>query len=451
MKNKFKNKNVLIVGLKKSGESSLELLQKLGAFCYVYDDNKDVLKCYGGRDNCNIASFLDEDLIKVMDYMIISPGVSIYCECVKLANLYGVKVLSELELGTSFARGKIIGITGTNGKTTTCSLIYHILKIAKHPAVLCGNIGEPITANILPFKTNYVVEMSSFQLESAEKLRPNIAAITNITPNHLDRHLTFNNYRDSKFNIFKNMQHCDTLILNYDDKTLRTLKNQKVHPKIIWISIKDEIDGYFVEGHKVFYKHKNKTECVIDIENIKLVGKHNLYNILIALAVGKKLKVSDKVIEFAVSSFEPLTHRLQFVKNVNGVDYVNDSKSTSPDSTITAIDAFHKKPLILLLGGSDKNASFDKLAKKIKHSSNIKLVVVSGATSQKIISSLKKYGVKNYHKVSSFLEGLTVATKLAESGDTILLSPACASFDYFRSFEERGEKFCEYVEKLKNT
>lgn len=448
MKNIFKNKNVLVVGLKKSGQSSLELLFKLDAICYAYDDNKEVLKQFATQNKYNIVTTLDEDIIRIMDFMVISPSVSINSEWVKLAKLYGLKVIGELELASYFAKGKIISITGTNGKTTTCSLIYHILKSANRQSVLCGNIGEPFTENLLPYKTTYVVETSSFQLESADKFKPQIAGILNITPNHLDRHLIFEKYAEAKYNIFKNMSNSGVLVLNYDDKNLRKLHSEKIRPKVVFISAEKQIDGYFVKDEKVYFKHKNRLKFIADISQRKLVGNHNLCNILFAVAVCKKLKIKNKDIEKSIITFVPLKHRLQFVKNVNGIDYVNDSKSTSPDSTIKAIDTYRKKPLILLLGGSNKSTSFDQLAKKIKSQNNVKLVVVSGYTEKKIIKSLSKVGYKNYYKANSFLEGLEYATKNAKSGDTILLSPACASFDYFKSFEQRGDAFIDYVNNI---
>lgn len=448
MRNKFKHKNVLIIGLKKSGISCVNLLTKLGAFCYVFDDNKLLLKQIAFESEVNVVSRIDEDIIKIMDYVVISPAVSIFSEYVKLAKLFGVPVVSELELGTYFAKGKLVGITGTNGKTTTSTLVYEILKTAHKPSVLCGNIGEPITENILPFKTTYVVEMSSFQLESANKIKPNIAVITNLTPNHLDRHLNFKNYREAKYNIFKNMSHLSHLILNYDDKNLRELKNRKIRPNIIWVSTSCEVDGYFVKD-KVIYKRKGKkTLMLFDLSNIKLLGKHNEQNILFAVAVCDILKIKMELVKQAVDNFEPLCHRLQFVKNVNGVDYVNDSKSTTPASTITAISSLEKKPIILILGGSDKDVSFDKLSKKISKTKNIRLVVVQGETTKKIVKSLKKFGVKNFEICANFYDAIKLATARAVEGDTILLSPACASFDAFSCFEERGEKFIEYVKDL---
>lgn len=450
MKNKFKNKNVLVIGLKKSGVSSVCLLNKLHAFCYVYDDNNNLLTTVYNSIKCNLVNKIDDDVMQIMDYVIISPGVSIYSEYVKLAQLYGVKVIGELELGSYFLKGRLISITGTNGKTTTCSMLYDVLKKSHQPAVLCGNIGEPLTENILPFKSNYVVETSSFQLESATKYKPDIAVITNLSPNHLDRHYTFKNYQQAKYNVYKKMSKRGMLILNYDDKNLQQLNNVKLKPKIVFVSINKEIDGYFAKDNIVYFKKRKKTTKIANLSQIKLVGKHNLLNALFVIAICKKLKLKNSDIQNAIINFEPLQHRLQLVNTVDGVNYINDSKSTSPDSTITAIASYKKTPLILILGGSDKNTNFDNLSKKIKKSKNIKLVVVQGATTKKIVRSLKKYKLKNYVVAEDFNSALSVATKNAQSGDTILLSPACASFDYFNSYEQRGEYFINYVSNLTN-
>ena len=448
MKNLYKNKNVLLVGMGKSGASCLEFLNKLGAFCYIFDKNSVILSNFKENLHCSIVTNLTEEIFKIMDYMVISPGVSIYDECVKTAKIFGVKVLGELELGLQFARGNVIGVTGSNGKTTTTSLVYSILKTAKKTGIICGNIGEPITENILPFKTNYVVEMSSFQLESVNKIKPKIAAITNITPNHLDRHLTFKNYQEAKFNIFRSMKKTGFLILNHDDKNLKKIDIKTIKPKVIYISVNKEIDGFFAKNDVIYYKNRKKIKKIVDLYDIKLIGKHNIQNILIAVAISKILKIKNKFIRIAINQFKPLQHRLQFVKDVNGVSFVNDSKSTSPDSTITAINAFYKKPLILILGGSDKNTVFDVLAKKIKCNKEIRLVIVNGKTTNKIVSSLKKYGVKNFVAVDDFKSAVVMAYKNALGGDTILLSPACASFDYFSSFEERGEAFKNIVNEI---
>lgn len=447
MKYKFKNKNVLIVGLKKSGMGSVRLLQKLGAFCYLFDDDK-IACSNASKQGYNVVSHIDENIIRVMDFVVISPSISVFNEYVKLAKLYGVKVVGELELGSTFARGKKIVVTGTNGKTTTCSLIANILQQVGKSCVLCGNIGEPITQNIMPFKTNYVVEASSFQLESICKLKPQIAVITNITPNHLDRHLNFKNYKQAKCNIYKNMGKRGVLVLNFDDKTLRQIDIKTIKSKIVWVSTKKHIEGYFAVGTKIYKQHKGWRTLLFDAAGLKLVGEHNIQNILFATAVCDVLKIKPQLIAKTVLGFEPINHRIQFLRDVNGVAYVNDSKSTSPQSTITAINSIKKSPIVLILGGSDKNLSFDRLAQKIKKTTDIKLVVVQGQTTQKIVDCLKKYDVKNYVVAQNFADALNVATQNAEQGDTVLLSPACASFDAFENFECRGEKFMEYVKGL---
>ena len=447
MKYKFKNKNVLVVGLGKSGISSLEFLKRKGAFCFGYDDNILALKETIKTLDINIVNNVEESVVKMMDFVIISPGVSIFSEVVKLAKIYGIKVLGELELGLEFTKGKKILITGTNGKTTTCSLVAEILKTASKPYVLCGNIGEPLTENLMPFRTNYVVETSSFQLESSNRIKPDIAVITNLTSNHLNRHLTFENYKNAKFKIFENMSRQSKLILNYDDENLRSLKEQKVRPNLIWLSVNKEIEGYFVKDEILYLKKGKSIKEIISLKNVKLVGKHNLFNIAVACVICKILKVKKSKMLMAINGFLPLKHRLQFVKNVDGVDYVNDSKSTTPQSAITAINAF-KKPLIIILGGSSKNTSFKLLAEKIKLAENIKLVVVQGETTNEIVSALNKVKFKDYIIADNMANALNIATEKSSTGDVVLLSPACASFDQFSNFEERGEKFIEYVEGL---
>ena len=236
--------------------------------------------------------------------------------------------------------------------------------------------------------------------------------------------------------------------MNIDSKVLLDLSNLKITPKITKISTKAIKNGYFCHKNKVFYSKNNKNKFLFDIKNCKLFGNHNLSNILIATAICKKLGVKNNDIQKAITEFVPLKHRLQFVKNVNGVEYYNDSKSTSPDSTITAINSFSKKPIILLLGGSDKNTKFDKLAKKIAKST-VKFVVLSGYTAKQIGCSLKKAGFKNYITAKSFDEAVMLATQIAKVGDVVLLSPACASFDYFKNYCERGEQFEKLVQSIK--
>ncbi|MBQ7452669.1 MAG: UDP-N-acetylmuramoyl-L-alanine--D-glutamate ligase [Clostridia bacterium] len=426
--------------------SAYRLLIKLGATCFVFDDNKSIMEEFCKKESCE--AFEPTNDIEHFDFLVLSPGVSVEAAYIQTAKSCGVKIISELELGAALISGNLVGITGTNGKTTTCSLVFHILQFARKKAVLCGNIGEPITSKLTPEFFNYIVEMSSFQLETSNNLKPHISAITNITPNHIDRHQTFEKYVSAKLNIFKNATKKDVLVLNHDDPTLQSLDTKNIKPKIIWISIKDNVNGYFIKNKKVFFKNRSKEENVLTISTT-LLGAHNLYNILFAIAICRELGVAPKTIEKAIETFSPIKHRLQFVKNVNGVSYYNDSKSTTPESTINAINSFGNKPLILLLGGSDKKTPFDNLANNILKRKNIKLIIIYGATASQIVSTLSKLKIQNYIVAKDFFSALHLATNNATKGDTVLLSPACASFDAFSSFEERGNKFCEYVNDIK--
>lgn len=445
---KLKNKNVLVLGLAKSGLSAIEFLHKMGSFVYAFDDNLELMHKLSYKDiACTFVNKIDENVLKVMDLIVISPGISIYNEYVKLANLFGITVISELQLACYFVKGILIGVTGSNGKTTTVNLIESVLKNTKYNSVMVGNVGAPITSHVSSFKTTYVTEISSFQLEASPDIKPNIACILNVTPNHLDRHFSFKNYFDLKCQIFKNMDKNGTLILNADDKNLLKLKDELILPNIIWFSTKKVIDGFCVKDNFICLKIGKKIQKILNVNDIKLLGEHNLSNILCAIAVCVCLKVKLKTIVKAISSFSAIPHRLQFVKEIGGVKYFNDSKSTTPEATIKAIKSFKKEPIILLLGGSDKNLSFDGLVKKLNN--QIKLIIVLGETTQKIVECLKKYNFNNYQIASTFNDALILATKNSNTGDVVLLSPACASFDMFKDYEERGQKFIDYVEQIK--
>lgn len=445
---KIKGLNVLVLGLARSGLSAIDFLFNNGSYVYAFDDNLELMHELSYKDiPCTFVNKITEQVLSIMDLVVISPSISIYSEYVKLAELLGVKVIAEFQLGSYFLKGKLIGVTGTNGKTTTTNLINQILNFGNKPNELVGNGGEAITKHIMPFKTTYVAEISSFQLEASPDIKPNIACILNVTPNHLDRHFSFKNYFKVKCEIFKNMDEEGTLILNADDKNLIKLKDFKIAPKIIWVSTKKVIDGFCIIDDHFCVKMGNRIEKILSTKDVKLIGNHNFSNILFAIAVGVTCGVKSKQIAKAVSQFVGIAHRLQFVKNIGGVKYFNDSKSTTPDSTITAISSFKKEPIILILGGSDKGLSFDPLVKRLKK--KVKLVVVVGATTKNIILSLKKFDFNDYIIAQTFNEALKIATENSVKGDVVLLSPACASFDFFKNFEERGEKFIEYVEELK--
>jgi UDP-N-acetylmuramoylalanine--D-glutamate ligase len=444
---KLKGKNVLVLGLAKSGLSAIDFLYEKGSFVFGYDDNPLVMSELSNKDiSCTFVNKITEQVLQIMDLIVISPGVSVYTEYAKLAMLLGVKIISELQLGCYFLKGSLIGVTGSNGKTTTTNLIHDILSGANVTNQMVGNVGEPITSHIMPFKTNYVAEISSFQLEASPDIKPKVACILNVTSNHLDRHFSFKNYFETKCQIYKNMDSDGFLILNADDKNLAKFKQTDFKPKLIWFSTKKIIDGFCIIDEHLCLKLGNRIEKIVCVKDVKLLGEHNLSNILCAIAVAVTFKVKPKQIARVVSNFYAMPHRLQFVKNIGGVSYFNDSKSTTPEATITAIKSFKFEPIILIMGGSDKGLSFDPLSKRLNK--RVKLIVVMGNTTKKIIDNFNKFEFKNFIVANSFSDALKIATKHSVAGDVVLLSPACASFDFFKNFEQRGDKFIEYVESL---
>ena len=447
---KLKNKNVLVIGLAKSGQSACEFLVKHHSKVFAYDKDQDkkVFSCDVKR-----VEKIDEEFLKQMHLIVISPGVSIYNSSVKLAKMLGIKVIGELELGLNYAKGKKIMITGSNGKTTTVNMIEQTFNYAKKSNLLVGNVGNPITKYVSPFKTCYICEVSSFQLESSS-VKPNIACILNLSENHLDRHFSVNEYFETKFKIFENMTKNGTLILNYDDENLKKLESKNVDilgkkcfikPKIKWISLKAEVDGAFVKDNKICFKHNNKTEIIDDISNVKILGEHNLYNILAMVAVCKTCHIKNKYICSTIQNFAGIEHRLEFVCSIDGVEYINDSKSSTPQATITALNAI-KKPIVLILGGSSKGLNYDDFALKIKN--KFKFAVLTGEISTEIEKSFQKADIKNYQIQKNFADAVKLASKKATKNDVVLLSPATASFDQFENFEQRGECFKKIVSKI---
>lgn len=451
----FKNKKVLIIGLKRSGQAVCNLLKKKKANIFLYDENITVLEQVKQNNiDCVALHSLDEEFIKNIDYLVISPSVSIYSEVVKLANLYNKTVLSELSVGLNFAKGKKILVTGTNGKTTTVNLIEQMLNYAKKRNSLVGNVGNPICDNISRFACNYVVEVSSFQLESSPVF-PDIACILNISENHLDRHYTMNNYILAKYRIFENMTKNKTLILNYDDEFLKKLESGKtnilekqvnVNAKVMWFSTKQKVQGAYLCDGKIFFNHNGKTEEICKTTDIKLLGKHNIENVLASICVCKVLKVKTKHIVSAIKNFCGVENRLQVVDEINDIFFVNDSKSTTPKSTLTAVDSI-QKPIILILGGSDKNIDYDDFAIKIKD--KFKYAVLMGEIRNKIAKSFKKANIESYQVEKDFYKAVKLAISKAEKGDCVLLSPSTASFDQFSCFEQRGEAFCKIVRSIR--
>ena len=419
----LKGKNVIVLGYAKTGKSVAKFLLSQNANVYIYDDNLDSIEEFNLVKNIEDYNF---------DLCVISPGISIFSRVVTELYAKSVPVISEIELASRFCKGKIIAVTGTNGKTTTVNLIYQILQNAKKEVYLCGNVGTPfvdIVSKISP-KSYIVCEVSSYQLEAIDTFKPNISVILNITPDHILRHKTFERYYNEKLKITKNQDDKNHLIVNDN------LEDIKTNANLLRFST-NKIANAYKKGEFLFYGKKK----VINIHNINLIGEKNLENVLASILVSKLLKIRTRIIRKILKTFKPPSHRIETVALKKGVLYVNDSKATNISSTLCALEGF--KNIVLMLGGSDKGYQFDDIVTN----SAIKKVIAFGETRDKVVDACRRYRVECYSAI-----GLTQATNLASNiainGDVVLLSPACASFDEFSSYEERGEKFKEIVNSL---
>ncbi len=442
------NQKFLVLGVSKSGSAATEYLLKKGAVCYIYEDvkipkvNEAIEKLLSlGAIRCERENA--DRILAEIDVVVISPGVPINFDLAVKAKNLKKRIIGELELGFLSFYPVIVGVTGTNGKTTTCSLIDAILKGAGVKDKLVGNIGVPITSVLdeVDKETVFITEVSSFQLESVSTFTPHIACVTNVSPDHLERHYSFENYVFLKKRILSNLKESEYAVLNFDDEIVKGFA-EGLRAKTIFVSIKEKVDGSYEEDGKLYYNG----EYVIDRDEIPLKGDHNVYNALYAIAVCKLLKVPTNLINFALKEFKGVKHRIELIKEVSGVKYFNDSKSTNTASAITAIDSMDR-PTVLILGGSEKGENYEKLFEKIK-SSNVKHTVITGASRFNMLSAAGKIGYVNFTVTPDFSSAVQIASLLASEGESVLLSPACASFDAFSGYEERGEKFCEIVESL---
>lgn len=438
----------LIYGLSKSGLASIEFLNNKKNIIFLYDDNKEILaqvrELYKGYDNIKILNTLSKYLILIKQKIIISPGIRSDNAFIKLAKSYNVEVMSELELGSRYkGRRKLIAITGTNGKTTTTKLVHHILKVAGKKAKLCGNIGVPITSVVnSKDKSILVCEVSSFQLENVSKFKPDIAAILNITPDHLDRHGTMENYAKLKYNIFKNITKKGYVILN--EKL-----SYNGQGKIFRFNTKTPNGCYIENGYFVFSKN-NKKEYVCPLTATRMLEDHNLQNIMCAILICKLLKIKNRFISYALSTFVPLKHRLELVAKINNIKFYDDSKATNVDSTLQAIKSFRdKENFILILGGSDKGYNYDDIFKNLPK--NLIKIYAMGDTKEKILKSKEKSPFYIPVEMCDTLrECVILSCNELKENQSLVLSPASASFNEFKNYRERGEKFREYINEYFN-
>jgi len=432
---KLDGTRVVVVGMARSGVAALRLLRQKGALVRAMDE-KPMGEVEGVEVEPQTAeAFRDAELV------VISPGVPADLALLNDVRARGVTVIGELELAAPFLRGKTIGITGTNGKTTTSALTGHILQQCGIPCQVGGNIGVPPVAMIdtsRPDQWN-VLELSSFQLETIQTFHASIAVCLNLTQNHLDRHHTFENYRDAKARLFETQKPGDWAVLNADDPVTAEFA-KRTAGQIAWFSGTHRVPGAWVENDQIFLE----SGPLLNVKDLLLVGLHNYENVAAAALIALYAGAEPRGIAQAAATFAPVEHRLERVREISGVDYYNDSKATSVDATLKAIDAF-PGGLWIILGGKDKGSDYTVLREPLRAKARAALLI--GAAAPKIAEHLGEHSVPVI-RCGTLAAAVQQAHRCAEPGDTVLLAPACASFDQFESYEHRGRIFKELVNAL---
>ncbi|MDD6102040.1 MAG: UDP-N-acetylmuramoyl-L-alanine--D-glutamate ligase [Clostridiales bacterium] len=443
---------IIIVGAGKSGIAAAGLLKNEYTNIILYDGNRDTdidaLKAKLGDFNGRIVlGELSEEDLAECTLLVVSPGVPTDLPFIIKLKQRGVTIWGEAELGFRYSKGRLAAITGTNGKTTTTALLGEIMKTQYESVFVVGNIGIPYTEKAPETVDESVVvaEMSSFQLESIDAFHPQVSMILNITPDHLNRHHTMENYALAKANIMCNQTESETCILNYEDERLREI-SKRSKAKIVWFSSVRELEeGYFLRGEDIVFREKGVDYVVCTIYDMNIIGRHNYENAMAAIAGARALDVSWDNIRKALRSFEAVEHRIEYTATVNGVKYYNDSKGTNPDASIQAVRAMTSKT-ILIGGGYDKGSTYDEWIEEFD--GRIKCLLLMGQTAKSIAECCDKHGFKDYVFVESMEEAVEYAYKHAKSGEAVLLSPCCASWGMFKNYEERGRIFKELVRAL---
>lgn len=448
----FKDKKVLVSGIAKSGISAAGLLKKLGADVTVQDaktedklgDVTDELRSQGF--NLYLGANPDA-IIEDMDILVMSPGVPTDLPFVNKAREKNIPVIGEIELAYMFCKSPVIGITGTNGKTTTTTLAGDICKAYFENTFVVGNIGNPFADITFETKDDGVVvaELSSFQLETINEFKPKVSAVLNITPDHLNRHHTLENYIAAKERVFENQDESDFCILNYNDEITRKMAD-KTKADVIFFSLGGKItEGIYSDEKSIYINALGYNEKVVDIDELKILGGHNVENAMAAIGCCAAIGVPLDIIRKVLKEFTAVEHRIEYVRTINDIEFYNDSKGTNPDASIKAVEAM-KRPICIIAGGYDKGSDFTEWIDTFK--GRVKFVAVIGAVKDKITATLDKASFTNYKIADTFEEAIDLCYKNAVPGDCVLLSPACASWDMFKSYEQRGEIFKEYVKKL---
>ena len=436
-----------VLGLSRSGVAAAEFLLMRKATVYLYDDvsSEQIENAIIGLEGLG-AKRVSKDLLdrmqEICDALVLSPGIPIDHPIAVKFRRAGKGVLGETELAAREMRCPIIAVTGTNGKTTTVSMLERIFCESGVKAEACGNIGSPLIHHLhLTEKDLAIAEISSFQLETLNSLCPHIALVLNITEDHLNRHYNMENYIFLKKKLLKNSTETEFVVLNYDDETVRSFA-ENTRAKVLFFSMRNKVNGSYVENGEIFFLN----EKIMKISELTLEGGHNIQNALAAITAARLMGVEAEIIRKALSEFKGVKHRIEFVGEVDGIKYIDDSKATNVDATLKAVLAL-KENTVLLLGGKDKGYDYDKLFANLR-SSKVAQAVIYGENRLKILESALRMGYKNVTLCKNMSVAVQLARLSAEKGQTVLLSPASASFDEFSGYEERGEAFVAIVQSF---
>jgi len=447
----YKGKSIIVVGMAKSGVACARLLKSLGAYVLINDSRKE--DEFSDSELMMFDKISDEkylgkspvDILDRVDGLVLSPGVPPKkVDFIQKAFEMGIEVIAEIELGYRCCDAEVIAITGTNGKTTCTALTGAIFENTERKTFILGNIGTPFVKLAPEAKEEDVVvlEAAALQLETIVDFKPKASAVLNITEDHLDRFETMEYYIECKEKVFANQNKNDFLILNFDNDITRDMA-KKTKAKVVWFSRKEILDfGAFIKDGNIIFIDGDKEIIICKEEEVKIPGGHNIENALACTAMAHVCGAEPAIIAKTLREFPGVEHRIEFVRELNGIRYINDSKGTNPDATIKAINAMDR-PTVLILGGYDKKSDFDELFSRF--SEDIKTVIALGETKDNLLKSARNNGFTEIYTVDSFKQAVKKAKEHAEDGYNVLLSPACASYDMFRNFEIRGEAFKRIV------
>lgn len=449
----WKKEKVLVIGTGISGLSAVSLLERLGAEVILFDANqkltKEAVRAKLKPDSRAeiVLGELPRERMKELTLAVPSPGVPLDIPMMLELQACGVPIWGEIELGYRCSRGAVAAITGTNGKTTTTTLVGQIMKNYNEKTYVVGNIGKPYAdvASEMDESSVTVAEISSFMLESIDAFRPRVSAILNITPDHLDRHHTMERYIEAKERIAANQTKEDTCVLNYEDEVLRAYA-EHCPADVLFFSLHHHLEqGVWLEDGYLVLKDGGAGERICHVDELHILGGHNHENAMAAIAITHRMGVPTEIIRQTLLSFHAVEHRIEFVEEIDGVAYYNDSKGTNPDAAIKGIRAM-KRPTHLIGGGYDKGSSYDEWIEAFD--GKVKTLVLLGVTAPKIARCARSHGFEDIVLVDSLEEAVKVCADRAEPGDAVLLSPACASWGMFDNYEQRGRMFKEYVRAM---